>query len=217
MQKRGMQGAGAQSSPPMEYLPASFHLTHTVSDSVDWGAPSPSPPPVSSQPRRSQTSSGSFVQSLTGIGASNLPFGQRIGKGTICANLENGAASQPKSLVRMTRENMDAVVQRLVIRLLPSSRPHCEQSSSTANASSRYSLRSRLRMNPCAWCLPWWPDVGLLGHYPTQERRGDGPQVEMEDIAQVLQTVHRELDSCTDLVGDVLGDITQQGNSTTTT
>ena len=36
--------------------------------------------------------------------------------------------------------------------------------------------------------------------------------MELEDTAQVLQTVHRELDSCTDLVGDVLGDITQQGS-----
>jgi hypothetical protein len=36
--------------------------------------------------------------------------------------------------------------------------------------------------------------------------------VELEDTAQVIQTVHRELDSCTDLVGDVLGDITQQGS-----
>jgi hypothetical protein len=47
---------------------------------------------------------------------------------------------------------MAAVVQRLVIRLLPSSRPHCERSSSTANASSRYSLtpsHEPLRLGAC--------------------------------------------------------------------
>lgn len=46
---------------------------------------------------------------------------------------------------------------------------------------------------------------------PQQEQRGDGPQVELEDAAQSIQTIQREVDSCSELVGEVLGEITQQG------
>jgi len=43
-----------------------------------------------------------------------------------------------------------------------------------------------------------------------EHRRGDGPQVELDDTAQVLQTVHRELELCADLIGEVVGEVTQQ-------